>query len=129
MNMRITRPGGEFVDLDEKSDFRALAQRLGTVRRYAAGEIVFREGESLRCMYVVLRGEVEVMSDDRVVGTIQEGQALGALSLLDVSPRLTAARAGGPCELALLDEKGFKALAERKSNFIMFVRQEPSRAA
>jgi CRP/FNR family transcriptional regulator, cyclic AMP receptor protein len=129
MNAHVAQPGGDLIGRDEKSDFRALAQTLGTVRRYAAGEVVFRDGESPRCMYVVLTGEVEVMSDERVVGTIQEGQALGVLSLLDVSPRLTAARAAGPCELALLDEKGFQNLIERKPNFIMFVRQEPSRAA
>lgn len=129
MDAHIAQPGGELVEVDERSDFRALAQTLGTVRRYAPGEIVFRDGESPRCMYVVLKGEVEIMSDERVVGTIHEGQALGVLSLLDVSPRLTAARAAGDCELALLDEKGFKALIERKSNFIVFVRQESSRAA
>ena len=129
MNAHIAQPGGDLIGRDEKSDFRALARTLGTVSRYAAGEVIFRDGESPRCMYVVLSGEIEVMSDERVVGTIHEGQALGVLSLLEVSPRLTAARAAGPCELALLDEKGFKALIERKSNFIVFVRQDPSRTA
>jgi CRP/FNR family transcriptional regulator, cyclic AMP receptor protein len=126
MNAHIAQPASDLIDRDEKRDFRALARTLGMVRRYAAGEVIFRDGESPRCMYVVLSGEVEVMSDERVVGTIQEGQALGVLSLLDVSPRLTAARAGGPCEIAQLDEKRFHALIERKSNFTVFVRQEPS---
>jgi CRP/FNR family cyclic AMP-dependent transcriptional regulator len=129
MNAHIAQPGGDFIGRDEESDFRALARTFGTVRRYAAGEVIFRDGESPRYMYVVLTGEIEIMSDERVVGTIHEGQALGVLSLLDVSPRLTAARAAGPCEIALLDEKRFQALIERKSNFPIFVRQEPSSAA
>jgi CRP/FNR family transcriptional regulator, cyclic AMP receptor protein len=124
MNVHIAQPGGELSGLDEGSDFRAVARALGTVQHYADGEVIFRDGESPRGMYVVLKGEVEVMSHDRVVGTICEGQALGALSLLDVSPRLTAARAAGPCELALLDEKSFRALAERVPNFFVFVREE-----
>jgi CRP/FNR family transcriptional regulator, cyclic AMP receptor protein len=128
MNAHVAQPGGDLIDRDEKTDFRALARTLGTVRRYAAGEVIFRDGESPRCMYVVLSGEVEVMSDERAVGTIQEGQALGVLSLLDVSPRLTAARAAGPCEIALLDEKRFKTLTERKSNFTVFVREQVSNA-
>ena len=124
MNMHVARPEGELNSLDEGSDFRALARALGTVNGYADGEVIFRNAESLRGMYVVLKGEVEVMSHERVVGTICEGQALGVLSLLDVSPRLTAARAAGPCEVALLDEKSFRALAERKPNFIVFVKEE-----
>ncbi len=124
MNVRFAQPGGEFNGLREETDFRRLARALGTARDYAAGEVIFGDGEPPRCMYVVLKGEVEVLSDSRVVGSIHEGQALGALSLLDVSPRLTGARAAGPCELALLDEKQFRALTEQKSNFILFVMQE-----
>ena len=122
--MRFAQPGNEFNGLDEETDYRPLARALGTVRTYAADEVIFRDGEPPRCMYVVLKGEVEVLSDERVVGTIREGQALGVLSLLDVSPRLTAARAAGPCELALLDEKRFRALVEQQPNFILFVMEE-----
>ncbi len=124
MTMRFAQPGNEFNNLHQETDYRRLARALGTVRNYAAGEVIFGDGEPPRCMYVVLKGEVEVLSDERVVGSIREGQALGALSLLDVSPRLTAARAAGPCELALLDEKRFRALLEQQSNFILFVMQE-----
>jgi CRP/FNR family transcriptional regulator, cyclic AMP receptor protein len=124
MNVRVAQPRNEFVGLEEETEFLPLAPGLGTVRDYAAGEFIFREGDPPRYMYVVLKGEVEVMADERVAGTIHEGQALGILSLLDVSPRLTAARAAGPCKLALLDEKRFRALTEREPNFIVFVMQE-----
>jgi CRP/FNR family transcriptional regulator, cyclic AMP receptor protein len=124
MNVRIAQARGEVIGLDEEAEVRWLARELGRVRDYAAGEVIFGDGKSPRCMYVVLKGEVEVLSDERVVGTIHEGQALGNLSLLDVSPRLTAARAAGPCQLALLDEERFRALIEREPNFIVFVMQE-----
>ena len=124
MNMRIAQTGDEVIGLDEGTGFRSLARALGTVRDYAAGEVIFGDGKPPCCMYVVLTGEVEVLSDERIVGTIHEGQALGNLSLLDVSPRLTAARAAGPCRLALLDEKRFRALIEREPNFIVFMMQE-----
>ena len=77
MNVHVARPEGELNSLDQGSDFRALARALGTVNRYADGEVIFRKEKSLRGMYVVLNGEVEVMSHERVVGTICEGQALG----------------------------------------------------
>lgn len=124
MNMRAAQPEGELTGLHEDAASRPLVRALGTVRDYAAGEFIFRDGELPRCMYVVLKGEVEILSDERVVGTIHDGQALGSLSLLDVNPRLTAARAAGGCELALLDERRFRALVEREPNFIVFVKQE-----
>jgi CRP/FNR family transcriptional regulator, cyclic AMP receptor protein len=124
MNVRIAQAGGEVIGLDEEAEVRWVARALGRVRDYAAGEVIFGDGNPPRHMYVVVKGEVEVLSDERVVGTIHEGQALGNLSLLDVSPRLTAARAAGPCQLALLDEKKFRALIEREPNFIVFVMQE-----
>lgn len=118
MNVSIAQP------VDEETELRPLAGALGTARDYAPGEFIFREGDPPRCMYVVLKGEVEVLSHERVAGTIREGQALGVLSLLDVSPRLTAARAAGPCKLALLDEQRFRALIEREPNFIWSATQE-----
>jgi len=124
MNVHIAQPRGEFMRLDEEPEFRSVARSLGTVKDYAAGEVIFGDGKPPHCMYVVVKGEVEVLSDERVVGTIHEGQALGNLSLLDVSPRLTAARAAGSCQLALLEEERFRALIEREPNFIVFVMQE-----
>ncbi|HKN31344.1 MAG TPA: cyclic nucleotide-binding domain-containing protein [Roseiarcus sp.] len=124
MNVRIAQARGEVIGLDEEAEVRWLARAPGRVRDYAAGEVIFGDGKPPRYMYVVLKGEVEVLSDESVVGTIHEGQALGNLSLLDVSPRLTAARAAGPCQLALLDEERFRALIEREPNFIVFVMQE-----
>ena len=123
MNMRIAQERGEVTGPAE-AELRSLAPAPDMVRDYAAGEVIFGDGKPPCCMYVVLTGEVEVLSDERIVGTIHEGQALGNLSLLDVSPRLTAARAAGPCRLALLDEKRFRALIEREPNFIVFMMQE-----
>ena len=124
MNVRFDQRASESNGLHEEPDYRRLARTLGTVRTYVAGDVLFGDGEPPRCMYVVLKGEVEVLCGERVAGSIHEGQALGALSLLDVSPWLTAARAAGPCEVALLDEERFRALTEQKSNFILFVMQE-----
>lgn len=124
MNVRVAQPEGELIGLHENAAFGPLERALWTVRNYAAGQYIFRDGELPRCMYAVLKGEVEILSDERVVGTIHDGQALGSLSLLDVNPRLTAARAAGGCKLALLDERRFRALVERDPNFIVFVKQE-----
>jgi len=124
MNVTVTGPGGEFIGLEEETDFRPIARTLGKVKTFPAEEVIFREGDASRYMYVVLKGKVEVSAKRKVIETVQEGQALGILSLLDKSPRRITARAVEPCELALLDEKRFGAMVEQEPNFIWFVMEE-----
>ena len=124
MDKAVARPGDEFIGLDEETDFRPLARALGTVVDIAANEVIFREGDPSPYMYVVLKGEVEVSAERRILETVHEGGALGILSLLDGSPRSITARAVEPCELALLDEKRFGAMVEQEPNFIWFVMEE-----
>ena len=102
-------------------DFREFARALGTVMNFDAGEILFREDDPPRYMYFVLSGSVEVSIRQKVIETIEEGQAVGLLSLLDEQPRTITARAKEPCELALMDKKKFRYMVEEIPNFVWFV--------
>ena len=124
MTVAVTRPGGEVIGLDEETDFRPLARALGAVKNFPADQVIFREGDPSRYMYMVLKGEVEVSAERNGVETVHEGETFGILSLLDGSPRTASARAVEPCELALLDEKRFGALVDQEPNFIWFVMEE-----
>ena len=108
----------------EQSDFRPLARGVGTVMDFRAGDIIFREGDPPRYMYVVLKGSVEVSARDRVVETIREGNAFGMLSLVDDKPRSTTACAKDDCELALLDQKKFRFMVDETPNFVWLVINE-----
>src|SRR3954454_12595119 len=57
-----------------------------------AGDIIFREGDEARELYVIVRGEVEIFKmlkrrTDGRVSTLNEGHWFGEMSVLDVQRR------------------------------------------
>ena len=112
---------------DERNpDFREFAKGLGTVISFAAGQILFRESDPPRHVYVILSGSIEISVRDKAIETIHEGQLVGLLSFVDDLPRSITARALEPCELALLDKKQFRYMVEAIPNFVWFVLRELS---
>jgi CRP/FNR family transcriptional regulator, cyclic AMP receptor protein len=118
MNIAVNRQQVQAVGPDKRTDFPPLARGLGTVMDFAAGEIIFREGDPARHMYVVLKGKVEISAKGKLIATVDEGEALGTLSLIDGMPRTITAEAVEPSELALLDEKKFRFMVEETPNFV-----------
>ncbi len=64
---------------------------------FAAGEHIFREGESGECAYIIETGvvEVSVQKDARklVIATLGEGDLLGEMAIIDKLPRTATALA------------------------------------
>jgi glucose-6-phosphate 1-dehydrogenase len=74
----------------------------------AAGETLVRKGEMGREMYVIVRGEVEVLDDaGRVLGTLSDGACVGEIALLAHRPRTASVRAKTNCDLMALDKSAF----------------------
>ena len=107
-----------------KQDFREYAKALGSVVGFSKGQTLFAEGEPPRYVYFILSGSVEVLVHDRVIETIEEGDAVGLVSLVDDQPRSVTARAKENCEVALLDKKKFRYMVEEIPNFVWFVLAE-----
>ena len=110
--------------VDEKTDFRDLARDGGLTLSYRAGDYIFREGDVASCMYIVLKGSIEMSTRDKVVVTIPEGKPFGMLSLIDKKLRANSARAKEDCELALLDERTFRIMVEETPGFVWYVINE-----
>ena len=110
--------------VDEKIDFRQIARGGGVTLSYRAGDFIFREDDTASCMYIVLKGSIEMSTRDKVVVTIPEGKPFGMLSLIDKKLRATTARAKEDCELALLDERTFRVMVEETPGFVWYVINE-----
>jgi CRP-like cAMP-binding protein len=81
------------------------------VAGFAAGEVIYREGQAGAAMYVVLRGEVaiELAGGPAAVGAVRAGECLGEISLLTAAPHSAPAGARPPVEVAV---QGHQDLAE-----------------
>jgi CRP-like cAMP-binding protein len=70
-----------------------------------AGAALFSEGEPARCMYVVHGGRLEIWKQRPSVrlSTLQRGDCIGEMSLIEIQPRSATARALGPASVYALD--------------------------
>ncbi|HEY3254718.1 MAG TPA: cyclic nucleotide-binding domain-containing protein, partial [Polyangiaceae bacterium] len=75
-----------------------------TVQTPESGEVVFREGDDASAMYVVLRGEMEVLKKSKRatearVALLGPSDWFGEMSIVDIQPRSATVRALAPSRL------------------------------
>lgn len=80
-----------------------LAEKLKPIR-VMPGDLLFKEGDPARELYVVIDGEVEVLkksrrSRDVRVAILGPNDSFGEMSIIDVQPRSATVRALGPSRL------------------------------
>ena len=67
---------------------------------FSSGEVVFREGEETRELYILLRGEVEIRKRDQVIAAVREPDTyLGEMSTLLGTPRTATLVAKSDCKM------------------------------
>jgi uncharacterized protein len=70
----------------KKFDPKKLAA-YGSVRRFAAGDKIVREGDAGDEMFIILQGKVSIEVGDITVGEMNSGDFFGEMSLIDNAPR------------------------------------------
>ncbi len=77
----------------------ATTEELGGVAalteevHFAPGETIFREGEPVDAIYLVLKGRVAVEGNGQVVREVGEKQAFGTVAALDRNPAIHTVKA------------------------------------
>ena len=83
--------------------------RLG--KKYAKGDVIFRQGEMGDCMYVIQKGEVEAIAeaDGREIRlrTMGRNEFFGEMALFEKETRTATIRATKPTRLLTIDKKNF----------------------
>jgi CRP/FNR family cyclic AMP-dependent transcriptional regulator len=105
-------------------DFRVFAHEAGVVVKYGKDKVIFKEQDPPKSMYIILTGSVEITSHGKVIETINEGKALGFVSILDNRPHVTTARAREDCELAVMNPRKFRYMVDEVPNFGWYVMLE-----
>lgn len=91
-------------------------------RRFAAGEIIFREGDPAREeAFIIERGLVQISKTDPEGREIhldvsRPGDIVGEMALIDDKPRMAGARAIEPTDLVVISGAEFRANVARMDN-------------
>lgn len=103
----------------------ALAALAGSVgrRQVADGAVLFNQGEvGVEC-FVILAGELEVLTyvggDELRLDVYRPGQLIGEMALIDRSPRSATVRALAAADLLVLGEAAFKTLLSSNPELAM----------
>ena len=89
----------------------ALANRFVT-ERYADEETIFEEGDAGDKLYIVVRGQVDVVTtgptgDERRLATLRDGDYFGEMALLEDVPRTATVRTRASTILLALEREQF----------------------
>lgn len=88
-------------------------------RDYAAGTVLFHEGDEGREMYVIQSGEVEICrhikDENRVLAVLPAGEFFGEMSIVNNRPRSATAIVRRQSRLLVIDEHTFEAMIRGKA--------------
>jgi len=105
--------------------------RRHEVQTFEDGEVVVREGEESREMFIVRTGRVEIVKEmeghEVRLATLERGSFFGEMSLLEGLPRSATARALGITELVILRPGSLLVQIRRDPTFAFELLQQMSR--
>lgn len=99
-----------------------LYQRPPSPQVFAAGEVIFSEGDRGLVMYGIISGEVEIWFKGKVVEIIKQGDVFGERALVhEEHKRASTAIAKTQSQLAFLDRAHFLFAIEQTPMFALIV--------
>jgi CRP/FNR family transcriptional regulator, cyclic AMP receptor protein len=105
--------------------------RRHEVQRFEDGEVVVREGEESREMFIIRTGRVEIVKEmgghEVRLATLERGSFFGEMSLLEGLPRSATARSLGITELVILRPGSLLVQIRRDPTFAFELLQQMSR--
>jgi CRP-like cAMP-binding protein len=101
------------------------------VQAFEDGEIVVREGEETREMFIIREGRIEILKQvgghEVRLAVLERGSFFGEMSLLEGLPRSATARAIGKTELVVLRPGSLLVQIRRDPTFAFELLQQMSR--
>lgn len=98
-----------------------LFRNAKEMRSFAAGENIFLRGDPADNMFVIIEGSVNVVYNGHLVNTLEAGDILGEMGLLEKSDRSADAVANTDCKLVPINEQYFNYLVQQTPFFALQV--------
>jgi CRP/FNR family transcriptional regulator, cyclic AMP receptor protein len=106
---------------ESEGGFQLLLGPEVPTRDFAKGERIFSEGDRGVEFFVLVRGQVEIRSGNRVLETLEDNSIFGEMALIDDSPRSATAIALTDITVAPVSEKQFLFLVRHTPFFALRV--------
>jgi len=98
----------------------------GKPEGFEAGATLFAEDEKGGLfkspkMYVLILGEVEMIAQNQVIGTVKAGETFGEMAVIAGAARTATARAKTQCTVIGLDQKQYQQALQNKPEFALML--------
>ncbi len=100
-------------------DYSTYLNESDWTAQYPAGEVIFSIGDPGHVMYLVLEGRIEVRIGDHVFDTIEAGESLGEMALLDNTTRSATAVAASDCRIVAIDKPRLLEIVQQHPMFAL----------
>lgn len=98
----------------------------GILKEYQDGEVVFKENDYGRDMFIVRKGQVKIFRErngrEIILAILNPGDFFGEMALFTGQARSASAQTIGPCRLQVVDSNSFKELVSEPVVWRMFER-------
>ena len=88
---------------------------------FAAGDVIFSQGDEGASMYIIVDGDVEVAYDEQRSVRLGAGESFGEMSLIDKRPRSATVTAATDVTLAPISQGAFLVLVHDTPYFALEV--------
>ncbi len=99
---------------------------VGKPEGFEEGKVIFAENEkggifSRARMYILIVGEIEMLVQNRVIGSVKPGEVFGEMAVIANAARTATARAKTSCTVIGLDDKQYLAALQQKPEFALML--------
>lgn len=107
--------------MQQEAGFSVLAADHIEALSFKAGDVVFREGDEAKELFVIKSGQVRVQIGNRTVTELGQDNIFGEMALIDSEPRSATVIAITDVELVPVSEKQFLFLVSQTPFFALKV--------
>lgn len=81
-------------------------------RNYQPNDVIFKEGDIAHAIFILKKGEVELLKGGKSLAKLKEGEFFGEMALLEEMPRTATARVTSTSEIGFIYKVRFDSLIE-----------------